>query len=123
MRLTMRGEKSTSSIKISRDVTLEISKDDLEVDLISKLGEKVDEFAQALMGGSGVEISKCFVVGQYRGQYSKGVAWDLQGIYLDEKRAIEACIKPSYCYFPILFNQELPDHQIIAKAIYPKFVL
>jgi hypothetical protein len=57
------------------------------------------------------------------GQIKKHPAWEWQGLFSTEEKAVAACRNEDYFIFPIILDEELPDKTInIQDAYYPKEV-
>jgi len=53
------------------------------------------------------------------GKFQEDKQWELQGVFDDEQKAIDACL-PSYFIGKVVMNERLPDETIVWKVSYPK---
>lgn len=83
----------------------------LQVDLDSMIRERLKELR-----------NKMWVVGQFIKVYDDGnVAWEFQGVFSGEEKAIEACKDEwYYFYFPVQLDQEFPKESVTPEGVvYP----
>lgn len=65
---------------------------------------------------SDLNSEKIWVVGQYLGRY----IWELQGVFTEKKKALDACLNQNYFIIEVPLNHPLPDETIEYEPEYPK---
>lgn len=64
---------------------------------------------------------KLWIVGQFLAETEKGRAWDIQGVFDSEEKAIKACKNETFFVGPVTLNDEFQlEHKEWEGAYYPK---
>ena len=65
-----------------------------------------------------IEQRLVWAVGKYITECEHGFAWEMVGVFNNEKKAIDACIKESYFVGPLEIDKPFPDMTVPWKGAY-----